>query len=80
MNLDEAVNHFAAQETPNGARTRQALFYRNALASNEIGPDEYNDLMEDLKRIEQTQLSAHDLEQAIMVNQIIDALKSLPLP
>lgn len=80
MNLDEAVNHFAAQETPNGQRTRQALAYRNALAAGEITSEEYADLLEDLKRIDHTRTAANELEQAIIVNQVIDALKALPLP
>ena len=80
MNLDQVVTNFAAREDNLGARVRAAQELREAYARGDITDSEYQELLEDLKRLDEIQLSADELDQQIAFNQCIDMLKSLPLP
>lgn len=80
MNLDQVVENFAAREDNLGARVRAAQELRDARARGDIDHSEYQELLEDLKRLDEIQLSADELDQQIAFNECIDLLKSLPLP
>ena len=80
MNLDQVVENFAAREDNLGARVRAAQELREAYARGDIDHSEYQELLEDLKRLDEIQLSADELDQQIAFNECIDLLKSLPLP
>jgi hypothetical protein len=59
---------------------QQAMQYRSAAEAGEISAEEYQELMSDLQRLDQIQLSANELDQQIAFNNIVNTLKSLPLP
>lgn len=80
MNLDQAVANFAAREDNLGARVRAAQELRDARARGDISDSEYQELLEDLRRLDAIQLSADELDQQIAFNECIDLLKNLPLP
>jgi hypothetical protein len=54
--------------------------YRSAAETGQISSAEYQELMSDLQRLDEIQLSANELDQQIAFNNIINALKSIPLP
>lgn len=80
MNLNEVVHNFMQQPTHLGERMRMAIAYRDAAAIGEISPAELQDLLEDLRRLDNIQLSADELDQQIAFNECIQALKYIPLP
>ena len=80
MNLDQVIANFSAREDNLGARVRAAQELREAYARGDIDYSEYQELLEDLKRLDEIQLSADELDQQIAFNECIDMLKSLPLP
>ena len=80
MNLDQVVANFSAREDNLGARMRAAQELGDARARGDIDQSEYEELLEDLKRLDDIQLSAAELDQQIAFNECIDMLKSLPLP
>jgi hypothetical protein len=59
---------------------QQAMQYRSAAETGQISSAEYQELMSDLQRLDEIQLSANELDQQIAFNNIINALKSIPLP
>ena len=80
MNLDQVINNFMNQPNALGYRMQQAVGYRDAAARGEISPSEYQDLLEDLRRLDDIQLSADELDQQIAFNDCLTALKNIPLP
>lgn len=80
MNLDQVIENFASQATELGNRVRQAQEYRRLAASNEITAEEYEELMRDLQRLENIQLSAAELDQKIAFVEVMQALRNIPLP
>ena len=80
MNLDQVVKNFCAQEDNLGARMRAAQELRDARARGDIDQSEYEELLEDLKRLDDIQLSASELDQQIAFNECIQLLKNIPLP
>ncbi len=80
MNIDTVVQNFLAQNTVLGHRMQQAMQYRSAAETGQISSAEYQELMSDLQRLDEIQLSANELDQQIAFNNIINALKSIPLP
>lgn len=80
MNLDQVVHNFMNQPTALGYRVQQAVSYRDAASRGEISQSELKDLLEDLRRLDDIQLSADELDQQIAFDQCITALMSLPLP
>lgn len=79
MNLTEVVHNFMNQNNALGYRMQQAVSYRDALALGEISPEEYQDLMRDLQRLDDIQLSADELDQQIAFNECLEALMKLPI-
>ena len=74
---------FSLTPEPGGDRTvevRAAQELGDARARGDISDSEYQELLEDLKRLDEIQLSADELDQQIAFNECIDLLKSLPLP
>lgn len=80
MNLDHVVQNFLNQNNALGYRMQQAVSYRDAAARGEISQSEYQDLLEDLQRLDNIQLSADELDQQIAFNDCLTALKYIPLP
>ena len=80
MNLDQVVHNFMNQPNALGSRMQQAVGYRDAAARGEISAAEYQDLMEDLRRLDNVQLAAEELDQQIAFDQVLVALKNIPLP
>ena len=80
MNLNEVVGNFMQQPNRLGERMRMAMAYRDAAAIGEISPAELKELLADLKRLDDIQLAADELDQQIAFNECFDALMSLPLP
>ncbi len=80
MNIDTVVQNFLEQDTVLGRRMQQAMQYRSAAETGQISSAEYQELMADLQRLDEIQLSANELDQQIAFNNIINALKSVPLP
>ena len=80
MNLDQVVANFCAQDGNLGARVRAAQELREARDRGDIDQSEYEELLEDLKRLDNIQLSADELDQQIAFNECLELLKSLPLP
>lgn len=80
LNLDQVVHNLMNQPTVLGYRIQQALNYRDAAARGEISQSEYQDLLEDLRRLDDIQLSADELDQQIAFNECVNALKYIPLP
>ncbi len=80
MNIDTVIHNFLQQNNVLAQRMQQALAYKAAAESGEMSADEYQALMTDLQRLDEIQLSADELDQQIAFNNIINALKSVPLP
>ena len=80
MNIDTVVHNFLQQNNVLAQRMQQALAYKAAAEAGEMSADEYQALMTDLQRLDEIQLSANELDQQIAFNNIINALKSVPLP
>lgn len=80
MNLNEVVHNFMQQPNRLGERMRMAVTYRDAAAIGEISPEEMQELLEDLRRLDNIQLAADELDQQIAFDQCIQLLKSVPLP
>ena len=80
MNLDQVVANFCAREDNLGARVRAAQELRDARDRGDLDQSEYEELLEDLKRMDSIQLSADELDQQIAFNECIELLKSVPLP
>ena len=79
MNLDQVVANFMAQNNALGYRVQRAVSYRDALAIGEISQEEYQELLNDLRRLDDIQLSADELDQQIAFDQCIKALAALPI-
>lgn len=80
LNLNEVVGNFMRQNNQLGERMRMAMAYRDAAAIGEISASELQDLLEDLRRLDNIQLAADELDQQIAFDQALDALKYIPLP
>lgn len=80
MNLDQVIENFTSQASELGNRVRQAQEYQRLAAAGEITADEYESLVRDLQRLEDIQLSAAELDQKIAFNEIMQALRNIPLP
>ena len=80
MNIDTVIQNFLGQNNALGYRMQKAMEYKVAAEQGQISAEEYQALMTDLQRLDQIQLSADELDQQIAFNNIINALKSVPLP
>jgi hypothetical protein len=79
MNIQQVVENFCRQNNAMGYRVHKALEYRDALSRGDVDQAEFNELMEDLQRLDNIQLSADELDQQILFNDCINLLKSLPI-
>lgn len=79
MSIVDVVNNFCNQDTELGNRVRLAVSYRDALARGDVNDVEYQELMQDLQRLENIQLSAAELDNQIAFNECIELLKNLPI-
>lgn len=80
MNIDTVIQNFLEQSNALGYRMQQAMQYKTAAETGQISTEEYQELLTDLQRLDNIQLSANELDQQIAFNNIINALKSVPLP
>jgi hypothetical protein len=53
--------------------------YQDALARGDVTATEYQELMQDLQRLENIQLSAAELDNQIAFNECIELLKNIPI-
>ena len=79
MSIVDVVNNFCNQDSELGNRVRLAVSYRDALARGDVNDAEYQELMQDLQRLENIQLSAGELDAQIAFNECIELLKNLPI-
>jgi len=79
MNLDNVVMNFMQQETQLGERMRAAVSYTNAVKAGEISESEYQELMEDLRRLDNVQVLGNELDQKIAFDNCMRALMSIPI-
>ena len=79
MSIVDVVSNFCNSEGELGNRVRMAMSYRDALARGDIDERECQELMSDLQRLENIQLSAGELDAQIAFNECIEMLKNLPL-
>lgn len=80
MNIDTVIQNFLEQNNALGYRMQKAMEYKAAAEQGQISGEEYQALLSDLERLDGIQLSANELDQQIAFNNIINALKSVPLP
>jgi len=80
MNLDQVIANIADTQGALAQRVIQAQQYRDMLSRDEITADEYQDLLDDLRRLENVQLSAAELDQQIAFYEVMELLKNIPLP
>jgi hypothetical protein len=79
MSIIDVVNNFCNSEGELGNRVRLAVSYQDALARGDVTAAEYQELMQDLQRLENIQLSAAELDNQIAFNECIELLKNLPI-
>ena len=79
MNIQQVVANFCAQNNALGYRVQKALEYRDALARGDLNAAEFQELMDDLTRLYDIQLSADELDQQILFNDCINLLKNIPI-
>lgn len=79
MNLEQVAQNFLAQNNALGYRVQKAVEYKEAAQRGEISADEYRELLTDLQRLDDIQLSADELDQKIAFNEVLNALMALPI-
>lgn len=79
MNIQQVVENFCKQNNALGYRVQKALEYRDALSRGDVNQVEFQELMEDLQRLDNIQLSADELDQQILFNDCINLLKNIPI-
>ena len=80
MNLDQVIANLSATGGELSQRVAQAVNYRDMLARGEITAEEYEDLLRDLDRLDNIQLSAAELDQQIAFHEVMELLRNIPLP
>jgi len=80
MNLDEVIKNFSEKDNQLAERVKQAAELRALAESGDITRDELVELLEDLKRLDNIELSADELDQAIAFNECLEAIAKIPLP
>jgi cell division FtsZ-interacting protein ZapD len=80
MNLDEVIKNFSERDDQLAERVKQAAELRALAESGDITRDELVELVEDLKRLDNIELSADELDQAIAFNECLEAIAKIPLP
>lgn len=79
MNLEQVVQNFLAQRGALGDRVRRAMEYKQAAERGEISAEEYQELLNDLQRLDDIQLAADELDQKIAFNEVLKALITLSI-
>lgn len=80
MNLDQVIANFCERDDQLAQRVQQAAELKALAESGEISRDELVELLEDLKRLDNIELSADELDQAIAFNECLEAIGKIPLP
>ena len=80
MNLDEVIKNFLEKDNQLAERVKQAAELKALAESGDITRDELVELLEDLKRLDNIELSADELDQAIAFNECLEAIAKIPLP
>lgn len=80
MNLDEVIKNFSERDNQLAERVQQAAELRALAEAGDITRDELVELVEDLKRLDNIELSADELDQAIAFNECLEAIAKIPLP
>ena len=80
MNLDEVIKNFSEKDDQLAERVKQAAELRALAEAGDITRDELVELLEDLKRLDNIELSADELDQAIAFNECLEAIAKIPLP
>jgi hypothetical protein len=80
MNLDEVIKNFSERDDQLAKRVKQAAELKALAESGDITRDELVELLEDLKRLDNIELSADELDQAIAFNECLEAIAKIPLP
>ena len=80
MNLDEVIKNFSERDDQLAERVKQAAELRALAEAGDITRDELVELVEDLKRLDNIELSADELDQAIAFNECLEAIAKIPLP
>jgi len=80
MNLDEVIKNFSERDDQLAERVKQAAELKALAESGDITRDELVELLEDLKRLDNIELSADELDQAIAFNECLEAIAKIPLP
>ena len=80
MNLDEVIKNFSEKDNQLAERVKQAAELKALAESGDITRDELVELLEDLKRLDNIELSADELDQAIAFNECLEAIAKIPLP
>ena len=78
--IQQAIDWFRGQPGAMGDRVRRGEQLQRAVNSGEISPDEFRELIQDLDRLDQVELSAQELENKILFDQVIKVLMAIPLP
>lgn len=80
MNLDEVIKNFSERDNQLAQRVQQAAELKALAEAGDITRDELVELLEDLKRLNNIELSADELDQAIAFNECLEAIAKIPLP
>ena len=80
MNLDEVIKNFSERDDQLAERVKQAAELRALAEAGDITRDELVELLEDLKRLDNIELNADELDQAIAFNECLEAIAKIPLP
>lgn len=79
MNLDQATEHWQNRSGQLADRVNKALVYRGAAQRGELTESELRELLQDLKRLDDIELAAAELDQQIAFDECIDLLLTLPV-
>lgn len=80
MNLDQVIANFCERDDQLAERVKQAAELKALAEAGDISRDELTELLEDLKRLDNIELSADELDQAIAFNECLEAIAKIPLP
>lgn len=79
MNVDTVIKNLMERDDTLGRRMKKAVEYSNAVKAGDLSEGEYQDLMEDLRRLDQIQLTADELDQKIAFDNCMKMLMSVPI-
>lgn len=80
MNLDQVLENFKAQDGELSQRVNQAMQYQVLFVRNEINRGEYDNLLRDLNRLDNIQLTSAELDQQLAFHAAIELLRNIQLP